>query len=705
VTISRLSPRLALAAGLVAAAAAPALAQTSTYPTRPPAPAPVRPAAFPPFQEATLSNGVRVVLVENHRDPVIAFRLAVPAGDAYAPAGKEGLADMVAALVTKGAGARSADDVSAAIEGAGGSLGGFSGSDYLSVAGSVLSNNAALAMQLLGDAVARPAFAEREVELARQQTLSGLQLQESQPASVASRAFNRGLYGAHPYGRSATPASVRGITRADLVAYHQARLRPQGALLVVAGDVTMPQLRALAERSFAGWTGAPAAAPAMPAPPSRARPEILLVNRPGSVQANIVVGNLTVGPADPARYAATVTNKLLGGGSDARLFDILREKKGYTYGAYSNLTRPRGVGAFSATIEARNAVADSALVELLAQLRRVGTEPVAAGELDNAKNAIVGVFPLTVESAQDIAEQVAQVKTLGLPSDYLQTYRTRVAAVTPAAAQAAARAFVRPDQALVVVVGDAAALYPRLAKIGTVRVTDVQGNEVTAASLTAPVAAAAPLPLDLSRLVAGRDSFTVLFQGNPFGTRISTLARAGDGWSYADTTAIPAAGLRQIATVTFDAQLAPRGSTQSVSQGPIALNGTLAYAAGRVTGTAIGQPTAPGQPPATVPVNVATPAGTYDASQIDVMLPLLRLQPQQRLTVNMFSGSRNAVTPFTISVGAAESVTVPAGTFQAYKVEVTGGQAPLTAYVTTAAPFRVLRLVPQGQPVELVRAK
>jgi predicted Zn-dependent peptidase len=120
---------------------------------------------------------------------------------------------------------------------------------------------------------------------------------------------------------------VRGITRADLVAYQQARLRPQGALLVVAGDITMPQLRTLAERSFAAGPGTPGRR-AGHARAAAARPhEILLVNRPGSVQANIVVGNLTTTPADPTRYAATVTNKLLGGGADARLFDILRERR------------------------------------------------------------------------------------------------------------------------------------------------------------------------------------------------------------------------------------------------------------------------------------------------------------------------------------------------------------------------------------------
>jgi zinc protease len=357
----------ALLAGFLTASGAAAHAQ---YPTQPPAPAPVKPAAFPPFQEVVLPNGLRVVLVESHRDPVVAFRLALPAGRAYTAAGNEGAADMVATLLTKGANGRTADEVATLIESAGGSFQGFAGTDDVSLAGNVLSNQTALAMQLLADAVTKPTFAEREVELVRTQALSALRLEEGQPGAIAQRAFNAALYGAHPYGRAATPATVRAITRADLLAFHGRRVKPRGALLVVAGDVTMAQLRPMLERAFAGWTGAPAATPTLPAPPARARSEIVLVHRPGSVQSNIVAGNLTAGPADPTRYAATIANKLLGGGADARLFTILREQKGWTYGAYSNLTRPRGTGAFSATAEVRTEVTDSALVEMLGQLRR-----------------------------------------------------------------------------------------------------------------------------------------------------------------------------------------------------------------------------------------------------------------------------------------------------------------------------------------------
>jgi predicted Zn-dependent peptidase len=545
---------------------------------------------------------------------------------------------MVATLLTKGANGRTADEVATLIESAGGSFQGFAGTDDVSLAGNVLSNQTALAMQLLADAVTKPTFAEREVELVRTQALSALRLEEGQPGAIAQRAFNAALYGAHPYGRAATPATVRAITRADLLAFHGRRVKPRGALLVVAGDVTMAQLRPMLERAFAGWTGAPAATPTLPAPPARARSEIVLVHRPGSVQSNIVAGNLTAGPADPTRYAATIANKLLGGGADARLFTILREQKGWTYGAYSNLTRPRGTGAFSATAEVRTEVTDSALVEMLGQLRRLGSESVSAADLDNARSALVGRFPLTVETAQQIAEQVAQVKTLGLPGDYLQTYRTRLAAVSAADLQDAARRYVRPEQALVVVVGDGAKVYDRLRAIAPVRIVNAQGDALTPADLAAVAAAAAPPALDVSKLVARRDSFTVLVQGNPAGYATSVVERtAAGGWSISGTSSLMGGMVAQSATLTTDAKLA---ATKLTSEGRVQgqpLKTEVTFASGRATGNST-EMTPQGPKPVTV--DAAVPAGALDQTAIAAALTVLPWKAGAAHTLALFDPAR-----------------------------------------------------------------
>ena len=701
-TVRTLARGAALGAALLTVAVPAAHAQ---FPTQPPAPAPVKPAAFPPFQEVVLANGLRVVLVENHRDPVVAFRLAIPAGRVYTAPGKEGVSDMVATLLTKGAAGRTADEIATLIEGAGGSLQGFGGTDYVSVAGNVLSNQTPLAMQLLADAVTKPTFDDKEVELVRTQSLSALRLEEGQPGSIAQKAFNAGLYGSHPYGRAATPATVRAITKADLLAFQRGRVKPRGALLVVAGDVTMAQLRPMLDQAFAGWTGYPAASPALPAPPARARTEIVLVHRPGSVQSNIVAGNLTAGPADPTRYAATIANKLLGGGTDARLFTILREQKGWTYGAYSNITRPRGTGAFSATAEVRTEVTDSALVELMTQLRRLGTEDVAAAELDNAKNALVGRFPLSVETAQQIAEQVAQVKTLGLPADYLQTYRTRLAAVNAAQLEAAARRYIRPEQALVVVVGDGTKIHDRLKAIAPVRIVNAQGDALSPADLAPATTAAATsaATLDLSKLAARRDSFTVLIQGNPAGYATSTVERTADGgWSLAASSSLMGGMIAQNATLLTDAKLAATRLTGDGSFQGQPLKSDVTFANGRATGSATDMTP---QGPKAVTVNAEVPAGALDQTAIGAVLGILPWKAGARHTLPVFDPAKNAVRPTTFTVAGSESVTVPAGSFTAWRVEMSGTEAPLVFWVSNEATPRLIKYAVTGQPVEFVLVK
>ncbi|MFM8779952.1 MAG: M16 family metallopeptidase, partial [Gemmatimonadota bacterium] len=197
-------------------------------PTRPPAPMPLTPAQFPPFAEATLPNGLRLLVVPSTKQPVLSVTLALPAGNTYDPAGRSGLAELMAGLLTKGAGTRSADEISAAIEGVGGSIGASAGADFLTVSSTVLVNDRELAFDLLADVVLRPTFLATEVDLLRKQTLSGLALQKSQPGAIASRAFARGLYGEHSYGRSADEGSVGAITREEIVAFHAQRMRPAG---------------------------------------------------------------------------------------------------------------------------------------------------------------------------------------------------------------------------------------------------------------------------------------------------------------------------------------------------------------------------------------------------------------------------------------------------------------------------------------------
>ena len=670
------------------------LSAQDSFPPKPPPPAPLRPVQFPPFQQVLLPNGMTLLLVENHEQPVISVNLSFPGGSIYDAAGKEGTAELVATLLTKGTPTRTADQLAATIEGVGGSIGASSGDDFLTVSAGVLSDHAQLAFDLLGDVVRRATFPTDELELARTQALSALALALSQPSNVADRFFRKEIYGRHPYGRSPSEASYKAITQADVKSFAARRLRPGGALLVIAGDATLAQARALATRAFAGWTGTAAAvvAPAVPAPKSTT--DILLVHRPASVQANIVFGNTTFGPTDPSYYAARIATQTLGGGADARLFLILREQKSWTYGSYAGLDRHRGMGSWSATFEGRTEVADSALVEMLHQVDRIRTETIADSEFNNVKGRLIGSFPLTIETPDQVASAVANAKLLGLGSDYIRLYRERLAAVTPLQARTAAARTYRRNGLSIIVVGDGEQLYDRLKAIAPVRMVDVDGKTLTAADLHPK--AGAPT-LDRAQIVTHADSFEVLVQGNAMGGMTGSTSAGADSLTYTERTSVAGGALQQNTTVHFNpadlsvTQVDQTGSTQGQ---PTDIH--LTYSGGRVKGKA----TTPQQngPPQTIQIDTTIAPGTYDDNALAVVFPALPLAAGQTFNLNVFESGKGSAKVIQVKVSDGGTVIVPAGSFDSFKLDVTGGQVPTTFYVSKATPRRIVKIELIGAP-------
>lgn len=689
--------RRSVAFALGATSLVPPTLGAQDFPKTPPAPLPLTTAPFPPFQEAVLPNGVRLLVVESRKQPIVSVSLSFTAGSRYDGAGKEGLADMVAGLLTKGAGARAAEQISDAIEGAGGSIGASAGVDFLTIGATVLSTSLPLAFELVADAVVRPLFPETEVELLRTQTLSGLQVQLSQPGAVADRAFRRELYGTHPYGAASSPASVRAITRADLTAFHRARIRPQGALLVLAGDVNLATARQLAMNAFKGWTGAPAAAPAPPAPPVRTTAELVLVHRPGSVQSNLLAGNLTFLPSDPRWYAARIANKVLGGGADSRLFLILREQKSWTYGAYSDMDRHQGVGSFVANAEVRTEVTDSALSELMAQLRRIGSEPVPAAELEAAKGALVGSYPLTIQTADQVATAVANARLLGLPADFIPTYRVRLGAVTAEQAGAAARDAIRPDQAVIVVVGDATKIYDRIKGLAPTRIVDIEGRSLSPDDLNPR---AAPLDLDLTMLVPRRDSLAILVQGNELGWLRGVMEKTADGFRYVEDTRI-AALVSQTTTLDMDAGAGMMHVTQSGTVQGIAAAINVVFERGRAKGNA----STPAQDGSikTIEIDTVFAPGTLDDNAIQALLPSFRWAPAAKWTFQVLSTGQGEFRAMTLAVTGTVGLAIGDSKVECYTAELTGGPQPVNFWITTAAPHRLMKLTVAGAPIEMIR--
>ncbi|MGH7701356.1 MAG: insulinase family protein, partial [Gemmatimonadales bacterium] len=457
--------------------------------------------------------------------------------------------------------------------------------------------------------------------------------------------------------------------------------------------------RQLAGRALRGWTGAPGRAATPAAPPAAKPTEILLVHRPGSQQSNILVGNLAHRPGDPIYYSATLANRILGGGVDARLFLILREQKGWTYGSYSRIVRRQDRGYFQANAEVRTPVTDSALVELRHQLRRIRTEAVADSELVAAKGYLIGSFPRQIETPQQIAGQVTTVKLLGLGERYLRTFRERLAALRPADLTRGARRTIQPDSSVIVVVGDGQQIYEPLRAIAPVRIVDVEGAPLTPADL-AP--RAAQLDLDPAQLASRSDSFRILVRGNPMGGQVGTITRSPDSIVYVERAAI-GGFVEQQSVVVLDARTyAMRRADQTGRAGPQSMETHLTYANGRVQGRAtIPQPSGT---PKTIEVDTAIVEGTIDDNAVALVVPALPLAPGKTFRLMVFSSGEGALKPLTVRVGAAESITVPAGTFAALKVELEGMQVPMALYVSDDTPRRVVKI--EGGPFvyELVKS-
>jgi zinc protease len=476
----KLKPIRFAAQALLALAAAPAAAQQ-----QPPAPMPAQPVRFPSFAESQLPNGMRLLVVENHALPVANLDLYVRSGSAADPADKLGLAQMTAALLDKGTPTRTSTQIAETVEGVGGSIGAFAGADNLTVSVGVLSDQLPLAFELLSDVSLHPTFPDPELETARAQQIAGLRASLGQPGTLASRMFDTQVYGAdHPYGRQRTPASVGALTRDDVAAFHRTHFVPSNAMLVISGDVTPARAREMAERYFGGWTGGAAPQDAFSAAVPRGATQIFLVHRPGSVQSSIHVGHRGIQADDPDYYAVQVLNMVLGNSGDSRLEEVLRGQHGWTYSSRSRFNRALGGGTYLATTDVRVAVTDSALAELMVQLRRIRDEAVPQAELDRAKSYLVASFPGTVETPAAAAGALAATRLLGLPAEHLTSYPERIAAVTADDVRRVAGEYLQPGNAVIVVVGDATQVLEKLRAIAPVQLFSVEGAPLDPATLT-----------------------------------------------------------------------------------------------------------------------------------------------------------------------------------------------------------------------------
>jgi zinc protease len=424
---------------------------------------PPRAIVIPSAHETVMANGLTIVVVEDKRLPLVSYRLSFRVGGAYDPAHLPGLTDLLAGLLPEGTESRTSRQIADEIARMGASLSAGANSDYTIVAASTLRKFQDNVLGLMAEIVLEPSFPENEVELAKQNTKESLRQQRAQPSFLATEMVSRIMFGDHPYSVIApTPESIDLSTRNDFVSFHRAKFVPNNAVLLIVGDVTLDDELKRCEALFSNWQRGADLVADFPSPPVRTKRSVYLIDRHGSAQSNIVIANSGITRTSPDYFAMLLMHTVLGATASSRLFMNLREEKGYTYGAYSNLDARRTAGTFRATAEVRTPVTGDSLKEFFFELNRIRDESVSEKEITDAKSYLTGVFPIRLETQEGLIDQLVQIKMLGLPDNYLETYRDRIQAVAIADIQRVAERYVRPDEAAIIVVGDGTSVLDQI---------------------------------------------------------------------------------------------------------------------------------------------------------------------------------------------------------------------------------------------------
>jgi zinc protease len=453
----------------------------------------IRPIPGPPpiiklgdIKSFELPNGLKVFVVENDKMPTVAYSIVLnihPAleGDAA------GLASITSDLITSGTKTRSKDQFDNDIDFIGAKLSATTSGIFASS----LSRQNKKLVELLSDVLLNPDFKQEELDKLKKQNLSALAQEKDNPDAIASNVQSVLNFGkGHPYGELTTEESIDKITLEKCNAYFKTYFRPNVAYMAVVGDVKLSEIKPLIEKYFGSWQKAevPSFIPPMPVAPEKIR--VAFVNKPGAVQSVInVTYPVDLKPNSEDLIKAKVLNNILGGGFSSRLFMNLREKHGYTYGAYSSLTNDELVGQFSASAKVRNAVTDSAVYEIMSELKRIRSEKVPQNELESIKNYLSGNFAMSLEDPATVARFAINIERYHLPKDYYSNYLKTLSMVTASDVAGVALTYIRPDNATILVVGNEEEVAKKLEVFSPdkkIQYYDIFGNPPTGILKPAP---------------------------------------------------------------------------------------------------------------------------------------------------------------------------------------------------------------------------
>ncbi len=455
-----------------------------------PQPGPTPEVHLPVPQTFSLSNGMKVYVVEDHTLPVLAAQVVTRAGSDSNPEGKGGLASLTTELMSDGTQSRSLEKLAEDEEVIGTSISPFAGMDGSTTSMTVLTNYEAPGMELLSDVVEHPAFRTEDLERRRKQRLVQIQQETDNVQQMANRVGPKLVFGDTPYGMSATGTteSVKSLTTEDVAGFYKGHYGPQDAAVVFAGDVTPGQAKELAEKYFGTWSGTASAAVTLPPAPTPQATRVVIVDKPGAPQTALFAYGVGVPANSPELPVVQVANYTLGGSFASRINMNLREVHGYTYGANSQYQNYRSGGLFATGGLVRTDVTAQAAKELMTEVRNFPTHPPTEEELASAKASNIQSLPGRFETAQATAGAVGTIFLYDRPLNYYALLPEKYRAVTASDVAKVAQEDLHPDQLVIVAAGDRAKIEPALkeAGLGTVEVRDIHGALVTGAAATAP---------------------------------------------------------------------------------------------------------------------------------------------------------------------------------------------------------------------------
>jgi len=442
--------------------------------SKPPAPGPAPEIKIGTPKTFELKNGLKVIVVENHKLPRVAFNLMLDF-EAIMEGDKAGYASMAGDLLRTGTTAKSKSQIDESIDFIGATLNTSASGIYASS----LKKHQDVLLELMTDVLYNPSFPEEELEKLKQQTLSSLADRKEDPGAIATNVRSVVLYGKdHPYGELTTEETVNNISIQDCRSYYNEYFTPQITYLAIIGDIKVKEAKKLVKKYFDDWESKPIQLPTFASVDQPAKNQVAFIDRSNSVQSEIRVAYpIKLKKGDPDVVKLSLLNTILGSsGLSSRLNQNLRETHAFTYGAGSNISSDMIVGNFNLSVSVRNEVTDSSLTQIFYELRRFITEKVSEKELASAKAYRTGSFARSLESPQTIASFALNTQRYNLPEDYYSNYLKRLNAVTLEDIQEVAKKYIKPDNAHIIVVGKGSEIALKLKQFGELTYYDNYGN-------------------------------------------------------------------------------------------------------------------------------------------------------------------------------------------------------------------------------------